>query len=162
MDSPTPSLDWTSTNLPDAHHSFEQYCFLIFEGPFTAKTENEKVTYLLLWIGRHGRDVHNGWTWTDEADKYKVAEVFKHFREHIEPKVNSYLARYNFHQCRQTAEESVDEFMARFHVLAAKCKFADVLVPCGWDHVCWKSVIEPSFFEDGVLAGWIVRVISIC
>ena len=28
--------------------------------------------------------------------------------------------------------------------------------------VCWKSVIEPSFIEDGAMAGWIVRMISIC
>ena len=29
-------------------------------------------------------------------------------------------------------------------------------------HVCWQSVVEPSFFEDGGMAGWIVRVISFC
>ena len=122
----TPSLDWTSTNLPDAFRSFSQYCTLIFDGPFAAKMEKEKVTYLLLWIGRHGR-VYDGWTWTDPDDKFKLHEVLTRFKKHIKPKVNSYFVRYNFHQCRQTPSESVNEFMARCHVLAAKCKFTDIL-----------------------------------
>ena len=53
--------------------------------------------------------------------------VFNRFEKHIEPQVNSYLARFHFHQCRQAVEESVDEFIARCRVLAAKCKFADQL-----------------------------------
>ena len=36
-------------------------------------------------------------------------------------------ARYNFHRARQTQGESVDEFISRCRVLAAKCKFADIL-----------------------------------
>ena len=35
-------------------------------------------------------------------------------------------------------------------------------LPCGSGCVCWKSVIEPSFFEDGAMVWWIVPVISIC
>ena len=54
-----PMLIWSSDNLSDAFRTFEQYCSLIFEGPFSAKTEKEKVTYLLLWIGHHGLDVYD-------------------------------------------------------------------------------------------------------
>ena len=123
----TPSLSWTSTNLPDAFRSFRQYCQLIFDGPFASKSEKEKVTYLLLWIGRHGLDVYQGWTWDDPDDRHKLDKVWERFDRHIQPRVNSYLARYNFKKCRQLEHESVDEFIARCRVLAAKCKFSDVL-----------------------------------
>ena len=123
----TPSLSWSSSNLPDAFRSFRQYCQLIFDGPFAAKSEKEKVTYLLLWIGSHGRDIYDGWTWTNPDERYQLDAVFNRFEKHIEPQVNSYLARFHFHQCRQAVEESVDEFIARCRVLAAKCKFADQL-----------------------------------
>ena len=53
--------------------------------------------------------------------------VLERFQRHIEPQVNSYLARYTFHQCRQAADESVDEFIARCRVIAAKCKFTDLM-----------------------------------
>ena len=121
-----PSLSWSSTNLPEAYRSFRQYTTLIFDGPFANKTEKEKVTYLLIWIGSHGRDIYEGWTWNSPDDKFKLKLVLDKFQQHIEPQVNSYLARYNFHKSRQTADESVDEFVARLRVLAAKCKFADV------------------------------------
>ena len=121
-----PSLSWSSTNLPEAYRSFRQYTTLIFDGRFANKTEKEKVTYLLIWIGSHGRDIYEGWTWNSPDDKFKLKLVLDKFQQHIEPQVNSYLARYNFHKSRQTADESVDEFVARLRVLAAKCKFADV------------------------------------
>ena len=41
--------------------------------------------------------------------------------------MNYYLARYTFHQCRQGADESVDEFIARCRVITAKCKFTDLM-----------------------------------
>ena len=63
-----PMLIWSSDNLSDAFRSFEQYCSLIFEGPFSAKTEKEKVTYLLLWIGHHGLDVYDSFQWDDDTD----------------------------------------------------------------------------------------------
>ena len=54
--------------------------------------------YLLLWIGSHGRDIYDGWTWTTPDDKFKLQIVFDKFQRHIEPQVNTYLARYNFHR----------------------------------------------------------------
>ena len=71
----TPSLSWNSPNLPEAFRSFRQYSTLIFDGPFANKSEKEKVTYLLLWIGIHGRDIYDEWTWTTPDNKFKLQIV---------------------------------------------------------------------------------------
>ena len=123
----TPSLNWSSPNLPEAFRSFRQHSTLIFDGPFANKMEKEKVTYLLLWIGSHGRDIYDGWTWNTPEEKFRLQIVLERFQRHIEPQVNSYPARYTFHQCRQATDESVDEFIARCRVIAAKCKFTDLM-----------------------------------
>ena len=121
----TPSINWSSDNLPDAFSSFRQYCQLIFDGPYSTKSEKEKVTYLLLWIGRQGLDVYNSFTWDNTDDRHKLTEVWQKFSDHIEPKVNSWLARYTLQQFRQSPEESVDAFISRCRTQAAKCKFKD-------------------------------------
>ena len=113
----TPSLSWNFPNLLEAFRSFRQYSTLIIDGPFTNKSEKEKVTYLLLWIGSHGRDNYDGWTWTTPDDKFKLQIVLDKFQRHTEPQVNSYLARYNFHRARQTQYKSVEEFISRCRVL---------------------------------------------
>ena len=69
--------------------------------------------YLLAvmdWESR--RDIYDGWTWNTPEEKFRLQIVLERFQRHIEPQVNSYLARYTFHQCRQAADESVDEFIA--------------------------------------------------
>ena len=76
----TPSLSWNSPNLPEAFCSFRQHSTLIFDGPFANKSEKEKVTYLLLWIGSHGRDIYDGWTWTTPDDKFKLQIVLDKWR----------------------------------------------------------------------------------
>ena len=119
-----PMLIWSSDNLSDAFRSFEQYCSLIFEGPFSAKTEKEKVTYFLLWIGHHGLDVYDSFQWDDDTDRYKLAPVWKKFQDHIQPKVNLWFARYSLQQCKQAQHESVDEFISHCRTQAAKCKFS--------------------------------------
>ena len=123
----TSSLSWNCPNLPEAFRSFRQYSTLIFDGPFANKSEKEKVLSLLLWIGGHGRDIYDGWTWTTPDDKFKLQIVSKKFQRHIEPQVNSYLNRYKFDRARHTQEESDDELISQCHILAAKCKFADIL-----------------------------------
>ena len=46
---------------------------------------------------------------------------------HILPRVNSFLAGHNFHLARQMQDESVNKLISRCRVLAAKCKFTDIL-----------------------------------
>ena len=123
----TPSLNWEIPDLPNAFRSFRQYCNLIFAGPYSAKREREKVTFLLLWTGRHGIDLHNSWTWNSQEDKHKLDAVWKKFSDHIEPKVNAYRARFQLSQLKQHSDEGVDNFIARCRVTAAKCKFADIV-----------------------------------
>ena len=123
----TPSLNWETPDIPNAFRSFRQYCNLIFEGPYSAKSEKEKVTFLLLWTGRHRIDLYNSWTWNSPEDKHKLDAVWKKFSDHIEPKVNAYLARFQLSQLKQHSDEAVDDFIARCRVAAAKCKFADIV-----------------------------------
>ena len=96
----TPSPNWEALD------------HLIFEGPYSAKSEREKVTFLLLWIGRHRIDLYNSWTWNSPEDKRKLDAVWKNFSDHIEPKVNAYLARFQLSQLKQHSDEAVDDFIS--------------------------------------------------
>ena len=49
------------------------------------------------------------------------------FSDHVEPKVNAYLARFQLSQLKQHSDEAVDNFIARCRVAAANCKFADIV-----------------------------------
>ena len=97
------------------------------ERGYSAKSEREKVTFLLLWIGRHRIDLYNSWTWNSPEDKHKLDAVWKKFSDHIEPKVNAHLASFQLSQLKQHSDEAMDDFIARCRVAAAKCKFADIV-----------------------------------
>ena len=45
----------------------------MFSGPLKAKTEEEKVSYLLLWVGVKGRDIRHTWTDISADDAKKLA-----------------------------------------------------------------------------------------
>ena len=62
-------MNWDSSNLPDAWKKFRQHAELMFSGPLNEKSEEEKCSYLLIWVGEKGRarDIHN--TWTDVTDE---------------------------------------------------------------------------------------------
>lgn len=62
-------MDWDSSNLPDAWRKFRQHVQLMFSGPLHAKDEEEKCSYLLLWIGVKGRYVFYTWTLTEDQSK---------------------------------------------------------------------------------------------
>lgn len=66
---PTPKMDWDSSNLPDAWWRFKQHAELMFTGPLKTKTEEEKCSFLLLWIRDKGRDISNTWTLTKDNAK---------------------------------------------------------------------------------------------
>lgn len=119
-----PSFDWQSNNLPTAFDNFEQYCKLIFTGPLSKKSDAEKVTFLLLWLGQEGIKVYNSWDLTDQ-EKAKPEVVFEKFKKHFEPKSNFRINRYHLHNYRQQSNESTDDFIARCKIQARKCKYTD-------------------------------------
>ena len=132
----TPSLNWEVPDLPNAFRSFRQYCNLIFEGPYSAKSEREKVTFLLLWIVRHGIDLYNSWTWNSLEDKHKLDAVWKKFSDHIEPKVNAYLARFQLSQLKQHS----DEASGRLHrPLSGGCSKVQVRRHCGNEYQAHRA-----------------------
>ena len=121
----TPCMDWESDNLPDEMARFKQYSSLIFDGPFAKKSDKERSSYILLWIGQTGVNIYNSITWENEEDKFKPDKIWEAFELHLEPKVNSKLARYQLQQFRQLSSESVDGFMTRCRNQSRKCKFRD-------------------------------------
>ncbi|KAK9539545.1 hypothetical protein VZT92_004644 [Zoarces viviparus] len=119
---PTPRMDWDSSNLPDAWREFRQHVELMFSGPLRAKEEEEKCSYLLLWIGEKGRDVYNTWTLT--ADERKVLQTYyAKFEAYVTPKANPIFARYKFHEKIQKDCENFDQFVTELKLLVKDCNY---------------------------------------
>ena len=73
---PPPVMNWDASNLPEEWQKFKLHIELIFSGPLNSKTEEEQVSYLLLWIGQPGRKIYK--TWSDiSADDAKKPEMFQ-------------------------------------------------------------------------------------
>ena len=98
---PTPHMDRESNNLPASWTKFKQHCEVIFAGPLKQKSEEVKVTYLLLWIGDTGRDILNTWTIDDEAKRLNA--LYERYARHVQPKLNPVFARFKFNNEVQEA-----------------------------------------------------------
>ena len=119
-----PSFNWDDTNLPEQWQKFKRHVELVFSGPLKSKTEEEKVSYLLLWMGDKGRDVHATWTNISEQDSKKLETYYKRFKDHVQPKLNPIFARYKFNNEVQN-QDSIDAFVTRLRLSARDCNFSD-------------------------------------
>ncbi|XP_056880704.1 uncharacterized protein LOC130521067 isoform X1 [Takifugu flavidus] len=119
---PSPRMDWDASNLPEAWRKFKLHVNLMFSGPFKEKSEEEKCSYLLLWIGDKGRDVYNTWTLTEEERKV-LKTYYDRFQAYVEPKVNVIFARYMFHQKVQGATEPFEQFLTELRLLVKDCSY---------------------------------------
>ena len=120
-----PRMNWLASDLPTEFRSFQQYCELIFSGPFADKAQSQRITYILIWIGQEGQRMYNTWDLSD-AEKGNVDVIWNKFAALIEPKSNYRLNRFHLQKFKQTNTESVDEFMTRCKTQARKCRFRDV------------------------------------
>ncbi|KAK3752542.1 hypothetical protein QZH41_016321, partial [Actinostola sp. cb2023] len=59
--------------------------------PLTAKSEEEKISYLLIWSGEEGIELVSTWSLTNE-EKKKLSTYWKKFEEYVAPKSNFRLA----------------------------------------------------------------------
>ena len=63
-------------------------------GPLQSKTEEEKISYLLLWVGDKGKDIRHVWKDISADDAKKLDTFYEHFKKHVRPTLNPILARY--------------------------------------------------------------------
>uniref|UniRef100_H2ZT64 Retrotransposon gag domain-containing protein n=1 Tax=Latimeria chalumnae TaxID=7897 RepID=H2ZT64_LATCH len=121
---PVPRMDWESNNLPDAWKKFKQLVELMFSGPLRSKSEEEKCSYLLLWIGEQGRDIYN--TWNISAEDAKVLKTyFDKYEAYVMPKANLVFAKYKFHEKVQEVSETFEHFVTELKLLVKDCGYVN-------------------------------------
>lgn len=102
-----PCMDWTSKDLPSEFKNFQYYCELIFSGSLSRKSDQEKCTYILQWLGKEGIRIHKSW-----GKEFKTpAEVFKAFIKHFKPKTNFCLARFHLQKFTHEPNEAIDAWI---------------------------------------------------
>lgn len=121
---PTPKMDWEASNLPEQWKKFRTHVDLIFKGPLEEKSEEIKVTYLLLWVGDKGREIYNTWTGMTNDEKKKLEPHYKRYLAHVQPKLNPIFARFKFNNENQGAS-TVEQFVTRLRVLAEDCNYGN-------------------------------------
>ena len=134
-----PRMDWEASNLPEAWRRFQQTTELMFKGPLRRKTEEEKCSYLLLWIGEKGCDVYNTWTITEDQGK-KLDTYYNRYKAYITPKANPIYARYRFNVKMEGESESFEQFITELKLLVKDCiypnDFSDEMVR---DHIVFAT-----------------------
>ena len=128
---PHPSMNWDAPCLTDTWNKFEQHVNLMFSGPLSDKTQAQQVSYLLLWVGEKGRDIHSTFTFAPGRPAVPATEdvaalpvipaenrndlqtVCHKFREYVTRKSNVIFARYKFYNRTQGPSETVNE--CQFH-----------------------------------------------
>ena len=121
---PPPTIDWSSSNLPESWKKFEQHVNLIFTGPLKEKAEEEKVSYLLLWVGDKGRYIYNTFPAFSAEEKKKLKPHLDKFQSHVKPKLNPIFAIYKFKNEVQ-GSRTFDQFVTKLKLLARDCNFKD-------------------------------------
>ena len=116
-----PTMNWDDPNPSEALKKFQRHVNFVFTGPFKGKSEEEKVSYLLLWIGEKGRDIHSTWQLSQEESK-KLDTYFSKFASHLQPKTNSIFSRYKFYSQKQDSD-TIDQFVTRLRLIAKECNF---------------------------------------
>ena len=117
-------MDWSSTDLPQAFRKFKATCQLYFTGPLKGKTEEGKVSYLLIWTGDEGIELVNTFSLTEDERK-KLDTYWTKFEEYVAPKSNFRLARYKLRTLRQEPGEAIDSFLKKIRVLIKECKYTN-------------------------------------
>lgn len=119
---PAPRINWDSSNLVDEWEKFERHVKLIFDGPLKEKDEEQKVSYLLLWVGDRGREIRHSWKDISADDEKKLQTYYSKFQKYVQPKLNPIFARYKFyHEIQGT--DTFDAFLTRLRIRVRDCKF---------------------------------------
>ena len=151
-----PRINWESNNLVETWKRFKQHAELMFSGPLKDKSEAEKCSYLLIWVGEKGRDIFNTWPELadEDRDKLRLKPIYTRFEGYVAPKSNPIFARFKFYNRTQGQAEPVEQFITDLKLLAKDCAFdnADEMIR---DRIVFgtnsQKVRERLFSEGGEL-----------
>ncbi|XP_048583876.1 uncharacterized protein K02A2.6-like [Nematostella vectensis] len=121
----SPRMDWNATDLQQALKKFKATVELYFSGPLKSKSEEEKVSYLLIWTGEEGIELVSTWSLTSD-EKKKLSTYWEKFEECVAPKSNFRLARFKLRTLKQKDDEPVDSFIKKVRLLASECRYDNV------------------------------------
>ena len=121
---PIPRLDWSSTDAPQSLKKFKSLCQFYFAGPLKEKSEEEQVSYLLIWSGEEGIEIVSTWSLTAD-EKKKLSTYWEKFEDFVAPRSNFRLARYKLRTLKQKTGESVDSFLKKVQILVNEYKFTN-------------------------------------
>ena len=120
----TPQLNWDAGDLPKAWQTFRTHVEFMFNGPLKSKSEEEKVNYLMIWVGDKGREIYGTWTLTNDEKKSLEAHYNK-FKAYVEPKSNRVFARYKFQCIVQSNGDTIEQFVTALKVGVKDCGYGD-------------------------------------
>ena len=119
---PSPSIDWSASDLDTAMRKFLRACQLHFDGPLHDVSETVKVNYLLLWSGSTGQDIADTFEIAEE-DEGKLAPYIAGFASYAKPRSNFRVARFRLLGSAQQPGESVDSYVKNLRQLLAQCDY---------------------------------------
>jgi len=120
----SPSFDWQGTNLPHQFRSFKRYSELFLSTPsYVNKSDEEKVNYIVLWLGPQGVEVFDNFSSITADDRKRPSAVWEAFSQYFEPKSNFRLARFQLRELTQRSDEPIDTYLTRLKVQAQRCNF---------------------------------------
>ena len=113
----------SSSDAPQALRKFKDLCQpLYFSGSLKEKSEEEQLSFLLIWSGDEGWDLAFTWTLTND-EKKKLSTYWTNFETYVAPRCNFKLARYKVRTIKQEPSETVDPFIKKLHILVKECKY---------------------------------------
>ena len=118
-------MQWDGDNPKKNWRRFKQHVELMFTRPLKSRTEQEKCSYLLIWVGQKGRDIYNTWSDISDNDRKKLETYYERFENHVSPTANPVFARFKFHSRVQESSETAETFITALRVLAQDCDFKD-------------------------------------
>ena len=86
-----PQIDWQSKDLPGAWNSFKEHSEFMFGGPLKDCSEAEQCNYLMIWVGKKGREIYKTFALTDE-EKSELKTLYEKFDVYVKPKSNQVFA----------------------------------------------------------------------
>ena len=121
---PIPHMDWSSSDAPQALRKLKNLCHLYFSGSLKGKSEEEQISFLLIWSGDEGRELAS--TWTPSADEKKnLSTYWTKFEDYVAPRSNFRLFRNKLRTVKQEPSETVDSFLMKIRILVRECKYTN-------------------------------------